>query len=64
MKNEGSVKERVVVICPGRGTYTKETLGYLKKYRPKFNEFFSVLDEKRQKQSQPTISELDNEGWA
>ena len=25
-------KERVVVICPGRGTYTKETLGYLKKY--------------------------------
>jgi acyl transferase domain-containing protein len=54
-------KERVVVICPGRGTYTKETLGYLKKYRPQLNDFFSVLDEKRLALGLPTITDLDNE---
>jgi [acyl-carrier-protein] S-malonyltransferase len=54
-------KERVVVICPGRGTYTKETLGYLKKFRPRLNDFFGILDEKRMALGVPTISELDNE---
>lgn len=55
------MKERVVVICPGRGTYTKETLGYLKKYRPRFNEFIHVLDEKRMSLTEPTLTDLDNE---
>lgn len=55
------MKERVVVICPGRGTYTKETLGYLKKFRPQHNEFLNVLDEKRLSLGSPTLSELDNE---
>ncbi len=55
------MKERVVVICPGRGTYTKETLGYLKKYRPQFNEFIHVLDEKRLALGAPTLTELDEE---
>ncbi len=54
-------KERVVVICPGRGTYTKETLGYLKKYRPQLNNFINTLDEKRSSLGTPTLSELDNE---
>lgn len=56
-------KERVVVICPGRGTYTKETLGYLKKYRdnPKISDFIKSLDTQRAKLGMPTISELDNE---
>lgn len=54
-------KERVAIICPGRGTYTKETLGYFKKFRPQLNEFFSVLDEKRLALGMPTLSELDNE---
>jgi len=25
-------KKRIVVICPGRGTYTRETSGYLKSH--------------------------------
>ncbi len=54
-------KERVVIICPGRGTYTKETLGYLKKFRPSKNEFLNVLDEKRLALGMLTLSELDNE---
>ncbi|MEK6629019.1 MAG: ACP S-malonyltransferase [Bdellovibrionota bacterium] len=54
-------KERVVVICPGRGTYTKETLGYLKKFRPKHSEFINVLDEKRAALGMPTLTSLDDE---
>ena len=54
-------KERVVVICPGRGTYTKETLGYLKKYRQAYDEFFGFLDHKRRALGVPTLSDLDNE---
>ncbi len=54
-------KERIVVICPGRGTYTKETLGYLKKFRPQFNEFFNTLDKKRSQLDMPTITALDEE---
>lgn len=59
--NQKNKKERVVVICPGRGTYTKETLGYLKKYRPHLNNFINTLDEKRSALGAATISELDNE---
>jgi [acyl-carrier-protein] S-malonyltransferase len=54
-------KERVVVICPGRGTYTKETLGYLKKHRPQLNNFIHSIDEKRASLGTPTISSLDDE---
>lgn len=57
-------KERVVVICPGRGTYTKETLGYLKKFRPHLNPFISPfinrLDEKRKDLGALTLTELDD----
>lgn len=56
-----SKKERVVVICPGRGTYTKETLGYLKKFRPNLNNFINTLDEKRIQVGMPTITSLDEE---
>ncbi len=61
MKTQNAKKERVVVICPGRGTYTKETLGYLKKFRPKDSEFLNVLDEKRAALGMPTLTELDQE---
>ncbi len=55
------MKERVVIVCPGRGTYTKETLGYLKKYRPQQNEFIHTLDEKRLALGEPTLTQLDDE---
>lgn len=56
-------KERIVVICPGRGSYTSETLGYLKKPRaPRVNigDFVADIDARRARLSEPTISELDN----
>lgn len=52
-------KERVVVICPGRGTYTKETLGYLRRFRPRFDALIAELDEARGELGQPSLSELD-----
>lgn len=61
-----SRKERLVVICPGRGSYTKETLGYLKKFRGQnssrthMDEFIEDLDSRRASRGEPTISELDN----
>ncbi|MCB0364584.1 MAG: ACP S-malonyltransferase [Bdellovibrionaceae bacterium] len=53
-------RKRVVVICPGRGTYTKETLGYLKPHRMNQVSFLADLDQRRSADQQPTVSELDN----
>lgn len=53
-------KNRVVVICPGRGSYTKETLGYLKKFKPGIDDFVTDIDGRRAARGEPTISELDN----
>ncbi|MCB0386528.1 MAG: hypothetical protein KDD43_14135, partial [Bdellovibrionales bacterium] len=53
-------KKRAVVICPGRGTYTKETLGYLKPHRMNQVSFLADLDQRRSADQQPTVSELDN----
>ena len=53
------MKRRVVVVCPGRGTYTKETLGYLRSAREKFSGILDHLDELRTQLSQPTLRELD-----
>lgn len=52
-------KNRLAIICPGRGSYTKETLGYLNKYRPRINEFIEDLDARRKARAEPTITELD-----
>jgi hypothetical protein len=53
------MKKRVVVICPGRGSYTAETLGYLKKYQATQGPFLRDLDARRTAWGEPTISELD-----
>jgi [acyl-carrier-protein] S-malonyltransferase len=53
-------RERVVVICPGRGSYNSTELAYLKKYRPAMNSFFVSLDEERKKLGEISISDLDN----
>lgn len=53
-------KERVVVVCPGRGTYNKGELGYLKKYHSSQQDFIDSMDSYRHSRGQPTISELDS----
>ncbi|MEK6555613.1 MAG: ACP S-malonyltransferase [Bdellovibrionota bacterium] len=61
-------KKRIVVICPGRGSYTKETLRYLEKAKgeasPAMRDhligFVKDLDEKRDLLNELTITELDS----
>ncbi|NQY63872.1 MAG: ACP S-malonyltransferase [Alteromonadaceae bacterium] len=55
------IKKRAVVICPGRGTYNKEELGYLQRLHADKPELVAVIDDYRQKQGQISISELDSQ---
>lgn len=57
--NSSKSKKRVVVICPGRGTYNKEELGYLQRLHSEKTELVEVVDNYRAGQGQKTISELD-----
>ncbi|KGJ89390.1 ACP S-malonyltransferase [Thalassotalea sp. ND16A] len=52
-------KKTAVVICPGRGTYNKEELGYLKRLHSDKVELVEVIDNYRQQQGQVSVSELD-----
>ena len=54
-----SNKKRAVVICPGRGTYNKEELGYLAKYHSEKQDMIAVIDADRKARNQATIAELD-----
>ena len=40
-------KKRVVIICPGRGSYTRETSGYLENSSSYLTEYLSDFDKKR-----------------
>ena len=53
-------KDRIVVICPGRGTYTRETSGYLAAFGASAKSHISYMDEQRKLVGEPTISELDS----
>jgi [acyl-carrier-protein] S-malonyltransferase len=48
-----------LVVCPGRGTYGKAELGYLKRHHPGMSEFIAAFDRLRSERGRPTISELD-----
>ena len=52
-------REATLVICPGRGTYGKAELGYLKRYHADKAELIAGFDRLRAERGQPTISELD-----
>jgi [acyl-carrier-protein] S-malonyltransferase len=54
------MKKRVVVVCPGRGSYTKETLGYLRQNGLVVQDFISDIDERRRALGEPSITELDS----
>ncbi len=52
-------KKRVVVVCPGRGSYTKENLGTLHG-RPSIAQDVLAIDKERTERGYPTITELDS----
>jgi len=53
-------KPKVLVVCPGRGTYNKEELGYLSRYHSGQSEWIDSVDQKRTEQKQTTLRDLDN----
>ena len=52
------VKEKLLVICPGRGTYNATELGYLKRHHNGGGEMVARLDAYRASLGQPTVSAL------
>jgi len=54
------VKEKALVICPGRGTYNASELGYLKTYHSDQTDMVAMLDDLRRSQGQLPVSELDS----
>jgi len=52
-------KLSALIVCPGRGTYGKAELGYLKRHHADKAELIAAFDALRAQRRQPTISELD-----
>lgn len=53
------MKEKVVIICPGRGSYTQESLGYLKGSPIAQKKYLPDWDARMRAQGKPGISDLD-----
>ncbi len=61
MPNERSFnKERIIVVCPGRGTYNQNELGYLKRFHPDKQTLLNQFDQYREELGQITLSDLDS----
>lgn len=54
------MKKTAAFVCPGRGTYNKNELGYLQKYHPDKIELFKYIDKNRSFHSGKTLLELDS----
>ena len=52
-------RQAALVICPGRGTYGKAELGYLRRLHGDKAALLATVDRIRAERNQPTISELD-----
>ena len=52
-------KKRIVVVCPGRGTYTRDTFKYLFRHGSFAQPQIDYMNNKRRLSSLPTLSELD-----
>jgi [acyl-carrier-protein] S-malonyltransferase len=52
-------RESALVIAPGRGTYGKAELGYLKRLHADKSELMATVDRIRSERGQPMVSELD-----
>lgn len=54
------MKEKALVVCPGRGTYNAPELGYLSRYHAARKDMIATLDGIRREAGQPTLTELDS----
>lgn len=55
----GNARKTAVVICPGRGTYNADELGYLARHHADKQAFIDMVDRVRAEAGQVAISELD-----
>jgi [acyl-carrier-protein] S-malonyltransferase len=53
-------RRKVLVVCPGRGTYGKAELGYLERFHGDKGELIGAFDRLRAERGRPTLSELDD----
>ncbi len=53
------MKQKTLVICPGRGTYNAAELGYIGRHHRYDNPMIAWLDDMRRDANQPLISEMD-----
>lgn len=53
------MKQTAVVICPGRGSYNREELGYLARYHADKSAFLAGIDQYRRQRGQMAVTELD-----
>ena len=56
-------KKRIIIVCPGRGSYTRETQGYLKNYTQTSSDKIKYMDNERINAGLPTLTELDSQGF-
>jgi len=52
-------KQKALIVCPGRGTYNKDQLGYLNRFHYDKTDFVAMINTERQARGQTSISELD-----
>ena len=58
------MKEKILVICPGRGTYTASESGYLARFRPALDAWLGPIDQYRVSHGLPAITELDQTAYS
>ena len=56
-------KKRIVVICPGRGSYTRETNKYLKQHNGLAKKQIKWMDEQRESKRQISLTKLDSQNF-
>lgn len=54
------MKRTALIVCPGRGTYNKEELGYLSRHHTDKKDFIAAVDAYRAGRGQKTVSALDS----
>ena len=54
-----TVRKRVVVVCPGRGSYTAENLGTFRSLGPSEKQIVAEFDDMRRSLGEVTLTELD-----
>ena len=53
-------KQNALVVCPGRGTYNKEELGYFSRHHGAQRALIEQFDALREQRGQTTLSQLDS----